>query len=319
VQNLVSILVPVYNRGSIISETLYSALSQTYDNIEVIVVDNASTDDTWEIIQNIAENDNRLKAFRNKTNIGPVRNWMRCVEEATGFYGKILWSDDLIAPDFLNKCMPLLDEETAFVYSGVKIFTDVPDNGNPCYFLGKTGHRPSSEYIEKALLEKNVPVSPGCALFRLKDIKNNLHVNVDNKINSDFSMHAIGNDLLLFLLTAKDYKNFAIVNEPLSFFRSHEGSISIASGDGKLPLHYMLIRVSFAERFRRDMLGQVSAKAWLLMKKYPKHSEFGIKDISDFFYGNVEIKYYFVFLIMIKYLIRMPLRVVKKAYRMLEA
>ncbi|WP_018403794.1 glycosyltransferase family 2 protein [Marinobacter gelidimuriae] len=315
----VSILVPVFNRESIIGETLNSALSQSYENIEVVVVDNASTDNTWKIIEGFANNDNRVRAFRNKSNIGPVRNWRRCVEEATGFYAKILWSDDLISHDFIEKCLPLMNSETAFVYSGVKIFTERPENGLPCYFIGNTGHKSSSEFLTRALLDNNVPVSPGCAIFRLEDLKKNLLVDVRTKVDSNFSMHAIGNDLLLFLLTAKNYPKFGFVAEPLSFFRAHADSISISSEDGKLPIHYMLVRAYFAEHYQKDMVSQMAARAWLLIIKYPAHRSFGIERVSDFFYYNVKLNYYLVILILFNRLLRIPARIFRKMYRMLEA
>ena len=101
--NLVSILIPVYNRDKFIEETINSALSQTYQNIEIIIVDNNSTDNTWRIIKKYTKKDNRIKAFKNDTNIGPVRNWKKCTDKADGEFGKILWSDDLIAPEFIEK------------------------------------------------------------------------------------------------------------------------------------------------------------------------------------------------------------------------
>ena len=69
-QNKVSILIPVYNREDLIGQTLNSAIDQTYHNIEIIVVDNASTDNTWKVIQRYEKQDGRIKAFRNNTNIG---------------------------------------------------------------------------------------------------------------------------------------------------------------------------------------------------------------------------------------------------------
>jgi len=317
--DLVSILIPVFNREEIIAETLRSALGQSYPNIEVVIVDNASTDNTWERIKDIAKNDNRVRAFRNDTNLGPVKNWRRCVDEAKGYFAKILWSDDLISHDFLEKCLPLMDEETSFVYSGVKIFTENPDQGSACYFIGSSGHRPSSEYIKRALQDKNVPVSPGCAIFRLRDVKDNLLVDVDTKIDSDFSMHAIGNDLLLFLLTAKSYQRFGFVAEPLSFFRSHPGSISISSGNGKLPLHYMMVRTYFAERYQHEMVNQLAARVWLMLKKYPDHQSFGIKNVNDFFYSTVKINYFLVFLILFNRSLRVPFQIVNKIYRTLDS
>jgi glycosyltransferase involved in cell wall biosynthesis len=306
---LVSILVPVYNRERVIVETIQSALNQTYKNTEVIVVDNASSDGTWTLIKSLAASDKRIKAFRNNSNIGPVRNWIRCAEKASGYYGKILWSDDLISPDFLEKCIALFNDETAFVYSGVKIFDGKPEDGRKCFFISKTGHLDIEQYINRALMDNNVPVSPGCAVFRLKDIRENLLVDIENKINSDFSMHAIGNDLMLFLLTSKEYKKFGFVSEALSFFRAHQGSISSSPEKGKLPLHYTLVRANFAENYKKDMLDKVIANAWLLLKRYPEHDSFGINGINDFVYSDVKLRYLDLMFVITMRLLRLPVRI----------
>ena len=65
----VSILIPVYNRAKIISETLNSAVNQTYKNIEVIVVDNKSTDNTFEIVKEFAKSHSNVKVYQNEENI----------------------------------------------------------------------------------------------------------------------------------------------------------------------------------------------------------------------------------------------------------
>jgi glycosyltransferase involved in cell wall biosynthesis len=286
---LVSILIPVYNRKNIISETIASACAQTYRNVEIIVVDNASNDGTWEEIKSASLVDNRIKIYRNDYNLGPVANWIKCLEKSNGYYVKILFSDDLISSDYVEKCLSLMSADTAFVYSGVKLFNDDPKNDSYHYFIGKTGYWNSSFYIKRALLDINVPVSPGCAIFRRQDVVNNLYLDINTKVNSDFPMHAIGNDLLLFLLTAKNYKYFGFYNEPLSLFRSHSGSISVSSNMGKLLLHYMLVRTYFSEKYFSKYVGKLSAEAYRLLKLFPEHKSYGITYVSDFFYTRVNI------------------------------
>ncbi|MCF6204600.1 MAG: glycosyltransferase [Methylococcaceae bacterium] len=286
---LVSILIPVFNREKIISETLDSALSQTYSNIEVIVVDNNSMDNTWRVIQQYANKDKRVKAFRNETNIGPVKNWKRCIDEATGEFGKILWSDDLIAPEFLEKTLPLLTDDVGFVYSGVKIFADIPENGIKHYFIGKSGIYSTNKFINYALYDKGAPFSPGCAVFRLDDLKNNLLVDVPNKINSDFSMHAIGNDLLIFLLTALGYKKFGFVSESLSFFRAHDGSISESSKIGKLFLYYALAKAYFVDEYLPTERRNFASYVQMLLWRYKYSKEYGLNQVDDFFKEPVKL------------------------------
>lgn len=309
---LVSILIPVYNRQAIIAETLDSALAQTYTNIELIVVDNASTDDTWGVIQEYASQDARVKVFRNESNIGPVRNWKRCVDEASGYYGKILWSDDLIAPEFLEKTLPLFDDDVGFVYSGVKIFTDNPEKSKILFLLKGTGLYPTHQYINYALYDKGVPVSPGCAVFRLGDLSQSLLVDVPNKVNSDFSMHAIGNDLLIFLLTAKNYKKFGLIAEPLSFFRAHEGSISISSKRGGLPLHYALAKAYFVDNFLPDERGCLASFIQFLLWRFKNSGDYSMKTVNDFFMGQVQISYWCRFKVFAKIMVKLPGFLIKK-------
>lgn len=312
---LVSILVPVYNRATLIAATLDSALAQTYPEIEVVVVDNASTDGTWELIADYAARDPRIKAFRNDSNIGPVRNWRRCVDEAQGVYGKILWSDDLIAPEFVAKALELFDEETGFVYSAVGLFSERPGDGYDCYHLGESGRYPCADYIAKAMVDDNVPVSPGCAIFRLSDLQRHLLVDIENKINSDFAMHAIGNDLLVFLLTAHRYPKFGFIAETLSFFRMHAGSITISSASGKIPLHYMLAKSYFVDRFQPQLRPSLAKRAFTLLAKYPNHGDYGFNDVNDFFIQPVHLSALFRAKVATKQTLSRLARTLKQALR----
>lgn len=299
---LVSILIPVFNRENILSKTIESAIAQNYANIEIIIVDNYSTDGTWEIIEKYSKKDNRIKAFRNTENIGPVRNWLACVDKASGVYSKILWSDDLIHPDFLRKLVPFLNDPTVgFAYSSTIIFTDEPlDSETILFSKMASGIYHSERFIEDTFLVGDLPVSPGCAVFRTIDVKNNLILHVPNGVCSDFSMHAIGNDLLLFLLTAHKYKNFAVINEPLSYFRAHEGSITVASSSEKVTVYYDLAKGFFAEKYidKIGFLKKINC-IFLIHILYFNFGKFGIKSIKDFYPNKKYLGLDYIFFIKI--------------------
>ena len=124
---LVSILIPVYKRVNLAIEAINCALSQDYETLEVIVGDNNSPDGTFEELTERFGSNRKVVLFQNEKNLGAVGNWKRCLERAHGEYVKFLWSDDLMAKDFISKAVELLEKnsEAAFVYSSVKIFTDV--------------------------------------------------------------------------------------------------------------------------------------------------------------------------------------------------
>lgn len=247
---LVSILVPVYNRESLVIPCIQSACAQSVGDFEIVVVDNASTDQTLQVCRELAAQDSRIRVFSNDSNIGPVRNWQRCIAEARGIYGKILFSDDLMAPDYLAKTIPFLEhDDIGFVFSAA-IMSTVPFQGDiKCQFTRQTGIFDSSLFISMALFNGDLPVSPGGALFRLHDLKSNLLLDIPSPTIKDFLKHGGGPDLLIYLLTASKYPKVAYVYEPLSHFRAHDGSITIGMQHCHLAQCYRQARLWFAEHY----------------------------------------------------------------------
>ncbi len=255
---LVTIIIPTYNRENIISETIECAVNQTYSNIEIIVVDNCSTDNTYEILQGYSNKYSNIKLFQNKTNLGPVRNWEIALSKATGKYTKILWSDDKITKDFVEKTVPILenDSDVGFVYSKTLVFGS--NWSKEYYRFSDTGAYPISDFVNAHLgYPISVPVSPGCAIFRTDDLVENLIVDIENPKKLDFSRYGAGNDLLLFLFTAVKYKYFYFIDETLSFFRSHEKSLTISNNLNEYYLyakHYFIkTDPNFVERNAKDL------------------------------------------------------------------
>jgi len=267
----VSILIPVYNRVDMIGDCIQSALEQSYQNIEVVVVDNDSTDGTWKICKALSEKDSRLRVFKNETNIGPVENWKKCIDLARGTYGKILFSDDLLSRDFVEKTLPLLRDDISFVYSSVRIGSD-PENA-PIHFQRRRTVNTDAvfidagEYIKEVLMGFGALVSPGAALFRLKDLRDNFVKELPSRQLHGFSYHGAGPDLLLFLLTALKYKRVAHLPEPLVFFRKHDDSATTKALTQKnWPIRkcYTQTRLWFAENnLDNKMVSKLLARAWL--------------------------------------------------------
>lgn len=283
---LVSVLIPVYNREKFVVAAIESALQQTCSDLEIVVVDNASTDGTWAACGAIASRDERVRLYRNETNLGPVRNWLRCIELARGAYAKILWSDDLLTPDFLEKTLPLLTEnlDVGFVVTSIMVLDDATGQQVSARSRLSSGFYAGSVLIDGVLLGHGFPRSPGCALFRTKDLASNLLLQVPNRLGSDFSMHAIGNDLLLFLLTAHAYPRFAWLDEPLVIFREHCGSITKGTDQGRLELLYDVAKAYYVEHYVTDDLlrRQFNARLAIDLFLY-RRNHLGIGQIDDFF------------------------------------
>ena len=261
---LVSILIPVYNREAIVGETINSAINQTYKNLEIIIVDNCSTDGTLELLKQYAAQDERIYIFQNQENIGPVRNWKRCIDEANGEYGKILFSDDVIESNFLEQTLPFLhDSDVGFVYSTVKMGADISESQITYRNFTHSGKYSSALFIEKSLYTSGVPISPGCAIFRLKDLKENLITNILSPSIDDFLDHGAGPDLLIYLLTAKKYSLIAFIDKPLTFFRAHNESISLSDKSKHLTQCYIQSKVWFVEScFNKKEINRYYSHIW---------------------------------------------------------
>jgi glycosyltransferase involved in cell wall biosynthesis len=95
-RGLVSVCIPSYNASRHIHETIRSVLDSTYTHFEIIVSDDASTDNTAEVVEAIG--DSRIRLFRHEQNIGVPRNWNRAVKQAQGEWVCLLNHDDLYGP-----------------------------------------------------------------------------------------------------------------------------------------------------------------------------------------------------------------------------
>jgi glycosyltransferase involved in cell wall biosynthesis len=122
----VSIGLPVFNGENYLPRALDSILRQTYSDFELIISDNASTDGTQEICKEYASSDSRIRYFRNDANLGAARNYNRVFSLSSGTYFKWASHDDLCAPEFLERCVEVLDRESGVVlcYSRTSIIDE---------------------------------------------------------------------------------------------------------------------------------------------------------------------------------------------------
>ncbi len=109
INKLVSICIPTYNSATFITEAITSITQQTYSNIEIIVGDNASTDNTEEIVDLLIKKDARIKYYRNTTNLGYSGNCNKLISLASGDYVAIYHSDDIYDPSIVEKEVEILD------------------------------------------------------------------------------------------------------------------------------------------------------------------------------------------------------------------
>jgi glycosyltransferase involved in cell wall biosynthesis len=115
----VTVAIPTYNRSGLLADALNSALAQDYSDFHVIVLDNASTDETPAVMKAFA--DPRLTYLRSTTNIGALRNWNRAIQVATSAYLCLLSDDDIMLPGFISESMMMLEQCPSAAFSFTKV------------------------------------------------------------------------------------------------------------------------------------------------------------------------------------------------------
>ncbi|ELA9892969.1 glycosyltransferase family 2 protein [Vibrio parahaemolyticus] len=107
---LVSVIMPTYNSAGTVVESIQSVLSQTYKNWELIIVDDRSTDNTWQVIQTYADKYDNIRIYQNKENLGAGASRNFAIKKARGRFIAFLDSDDLWTEDKLAEQIPFMLE-----------------------------------------------------------------------------------------------------------------------------------------------------------------------------------------------------------------
>jgi glycosyltransferase involved in cell wall biosynthesis len=210
----VSIIIPTYNRAAYINESVMSALYQTHKDIEVIVVDDGSTDNTREIISLI--NDQRIKYIHieHKGLQSAVRN--KGIQCSTGNYISFLDSDDLLAPEAIATLLRELksDDGSGLAYAKVSPFGDV-ENKNIRDTLRSIKHR-SGYVFEHQLMGSFITCL--AVMFKTECLEKSGMFYEDPDI-------VIGEDWYFFLKISYYYK-VKYVDEILGYYRMHHGNVN---------------------------------------------------------------------------------------------
>lgn len=220
--NLVSIIMPSYNTANYISESINSVINQTYENWELIIVDDCSSDNTEEIVNKILK-DKRIKYLKNTKNSGAAISRNRALKEAKGKWIAFLDSDDLWHKEKLEKQINFMEKNNySFSYTFYEEIDEIGDNLN----IRVLGPKKITKYGMYNYCW------PGCltvmydaekiGLIQIKDIKKN-------------------NDYAMWLKIIKK-ANCYLYPYSLAFYRKRAGSISSQGYIKLIKWHYKLFR-----------------------------------------------------------------------------
>ncbi|MDR3617270.1 MAG: glycosyltransferase [Candidatus Obscuribacterales bacterium] len=169
-ENKVSILLPFYNRSHYLRSAIDSVVAQTYQNWELLLSDNCSTDGSSELAQEYAAKDSRIRYWRNETNIGCGPNYNLCMEKAEGDFIELFGADDILKPECLQKFVDVLanDDSLSLVTSARDVIDSSGQVTSVERAFGESQKIDGSEAIRKLMVSlENWIVAP--VMFRTKD------------------------------------------------------------------------------------------------------------------------------------------------------
>lgn len=222
-QELVSIIMPSYNTGVYIAESIMSVQNQTYENWELLIVDDCSTDNTDEIV-NIFLQDKRIHFFKKSENTGAAESRNKALREAKGRWIAFLDSDDLWEKDKLEKQIEFM-ESNHYAFSYTK-YEEMDEDGTATGILISGPPK-----IDKCSMYNYC--WPGC-LTVMYDVSIIGLIQIENiRKNNDYAM---------WLKVIKK-ANCYLLNEQLAFYRrGRKGSISTHKYSELIKWHYKLFR-----------------------------------------------------------------------------
>lgn len=217
-ESLVSIIVPVYNAENHLEKCVDSILNQTYKNIEVILINDGSSDNSGVICQNLAKKDNRIKVVH-QVNQGPSASRNTGIKYSNGKYIQFVDSDDCIDINMTYKLVSQMNENIHLTICGYKIIQKLKDEFKAIERIPQNSKVFSKNDFLKSFGKfyfERLINSPCNKLYNANIIKD-YNVYFPENIN-------MGEDLLFNLEYIKYCENISVINESLYIYQKHENN-----------------------------------------------------------------------------------------------
>jgi len=225
----VSVIVPNYNHAPFLEDRLNSIFNQTYQNLEIILLDDCSTDGSVEILNRYRENE-KVTCFKiNEINSGNTfRQWVKGMEKAKGEWIWIAESDDIADPDLLSKLIDQIEDDTVLCWCRSVI---IDDEGESSTYLGQrewpnkdhwkdfipgTQTMKGEEFILNYLYSVNQVVNASSVIFKAA------HFPIELK-ETLFNFTLCGDWYVWIQIIAKG--NVSFIEQPLNKFRVHNSTV----------------------------------------------------------------------------------------------
>lgn len=291
---LVSVIIPNYNHAKYLSQRLDSVLNQTYQNFEVIILDDCSKDDSMEVINRYKDNKHMAHIIANKENSGSVfKQWNKGFDLAKGELIWIAESDDFCELNQLEELVKAYEEcpDCILAYT-TSLLTE--EDGTPYYpqpYKGENQYFTSRQYLNRYLSMYCFVLNASSAIFSKEKAKT---------IQDTYMAFKSAGDYMFWceLVAENPDSRIAIVNQQLNYFRRHPGTVT-----GTNALNGVLLK---EEKYIYDYLCQQLKPSWLRKRvmlsyryhrlhinKYPAEKQRELEQIWHWSYLNNKIDWLF--------------------------
>lgn len=221
--------IPVYNRIDFTREAVQSVLNQTYKNFELVIVDDKSTDGTWEYLNTIK--DQRVRLFQNDVNIGLLRNFKRCIQEAQGTWFKFLMNDDYLVLDSLEYLKDVIikeGEDATYIgkgnvlqeVKGIKKISQIVKDKFPT-ITHSTKHILNDR---RKFRYGDFPAMPDSYTLLTSDLKKMLETEEYLEVERNYGNTGHCVDYFIYYFNAKKHEKIIEITKPLYVIRIHENN-----------------------------------------------------------------------------------------------
>ena len=241
----VTVIIPAFNAEPYIQQALESVLNQTEQNLEVIICDDCSTDNTVTVIQSMINIDNRIKLLKNTHNKGPSYSRNRAITEAKGDWIAILDADDFYHKDRLKALLLLAESNQADMVADNICYVDVDGNHKIIAIEDSKLNSQIKVIDAKTYIENDLPTTTSFNYGFLQPIIRTAFLK-ENQISYDESTN-LGEDFILcaellikgakFILTKHPYYYYRVVDQSFSRSGDNQSYHELLNNNAKL-IHY---------------------------------------------------------------------------------
>lgn len=221
----VSICLPTFNGEKYISAAIESALSQSFEDFELVVCDDQSTDATISIIESYAKTDSRIKLYKNESRLGLFANYNRCINTSNGRLIKLFAQDDLLEPEILTRMVGIASTHPSVTLIGCEkhLLTEGTISQESVTFFHESGLHKGTDVARHLLVSfRNLVGEPTTVMFRRDSLLGEF----------DTTFHHLGDtDLWIKLLNHGDFYH---IHERLCTFRQHPDAATSRNVKGLL-------------------------------------------------------------------------------------